>query len=85
MGPPLIWLPSVPHNNPPHLLIKIFIHSRLVLDTQIKAEKKKTRQGGNRRLQTAEMRLASKEFEKGTLRLNYLDALSNGITVHFFL
>lgn len=41
MGPPLIWLPSVPHNNPPHLLIKIFIHSRLVLDTQIKAEKKK--------------------------------------------
>lgn len=45
MGPPLIWLPSVPHNNPPHLLIKIFIHSRLVLDTQIKAEKKKNTSG----------------------------------------
>lgn len=47
MGPPpLIRLPSVPHNNPPCLLIKTFIHSRLVLDTQIKdVEKNMPRRG----------------------------------------
>lgn len=72
IGPPLIRLPSVPHNNPPHLLIKTFVPSRLVLDTQIKAEK--TCQGGGGRLQTAEMRLVSKEFRtsRTSLRLNHV-------------
>lgn len=70
MGPPLIWLPSVPHNNPPHQLIKTFIHSHLVLDTQIKDGG--TCQGGDGRLQMVETRLASKEFVKGTLRENHV-------------